>query len=1335
MSPRTQVGWDTIRSGRQGYSEPSPIPMERLASLSLTTQLPNDPSTPFRFGLTPARDYGTTTMRQLNKVEGKDLARLNPTDFAHLLRTLLYAEAKVRNLASTGVHVSTAITVADGGEDGRWNAPIQPTDYIPNSLTIYQIKAQALSPQECADELFVANPPKPTKTTKGKKKPAKRPLKPAVADALTKKGCYCFFCSARYPQTSITARLTKVRSVLTKTHARFKNAKFAFLDADKIAAWANLHASAVAFVSAKLNLMPEVALRDWRAWSRDLEITKYPFESNPYLDIHLQNLRKLANGDRQIARVYGPSGVGKTRLVYEVFRPVTSGGSAPDSTLADTVVYLDLSTNADNKVEAVQQIAESGMSGTLIVDNCSAANHGKLTRFASIADATISLISIDYEEQKLPDKTVGIELDPARMGDIVQRILRKNPELKALTDDQIAHIAQFSHGFPQIAVLMAKQRAAPTIEQLTELEFVKKLLWGRDPPDQAAFELLQVLALFTNIGAEGTLSGQLTFVRSKFTSFASDHQLRAKAARFQKLRVIQPAGDYWLVAPRPLAVALAANWWETATATQIAALLPELEQYKLVEPLCQQLRLLSFSNRLTAITTDLCGPTGPFAHAELMFSQAGSQLFRALSELNPELALDALDRLVSQRTVEQLRQISGPPRRNLVWALEKLCWPAALFHKAALTLLKFAAAENESWSNNSTGQFAQLFQVFLSGTRLPAMDRLDVIREALTTNDDAIGRLCVGALGQALYTGTVTRSGGVEVRGSSLPEKDWHPEKWGDVWDYQFAAFSLLADLAVTDTVVGAAAKATAGKYLRTVVRAHLLDRAEPIVVKLAGHFKGFWPEARSSLEAALEYDAGSTPAVAQRLEKIKALLEPAAPTQRIDQYVIHGGFRHRKLANGDFEDLAGQDSVALGKELGLIWDQTPEIAGILRVQADKAWEFGEGLAQSVGEPDRFVTWALDTLKTTEASKQNPRLLIGFLSALKNSKITDDTLARVRSEPELNRHYIALARSRPLTDADVEAIVQLVRTRSLPPELLTELSYGSVTDTIPADRLLNLFMPLARERKDAINPIYGVLAMFAFRDEARWQQIQSSVRELMMLDGFVATLDDRNEHHWEEHCRRLFAQPDAPLAISLATQIVGAENADGPDMSFDSTRKRLLTLLFTKHGAETWPIIGAALLGEDSFRFSGLLSADTLHTGITPDQPPESFSSPFWALEAKVVIPWFRQHPEAVESIFRSVALFTTQPDHSLAWHPLILEMMREFFEPSYASEIGANLWSFGSSGSRVPYIQRRIRLLESLLKESKPALRAMARTWIDHFKSDLADEKKEDEQNRAGIW
>lgn len=51
------------------------------------------------------RDTPSIRMRHLNKIEGKDLTRLNPTDFAYLLRVLLYAEANRRDPSSTAEHL------------------------------------------------------------------------------------------------------------------------------------------------------------------------------------------------------------------------------------------------------------------------------------------------------------------------------------------------------------------------------------------------------------------------------------------------------------------------------------------------------------------------------------------------------------------------------------------------------------------------------------------------------------------------------------------------------------------------------------------------------------------------------------------------------------------------------------------------------------------------------------------------------------------------------------------------------------------------------------------------------------------------------------------------------------------------------------------------------------------------------------------------------------------------------------------------------------------------------------------------------------------------------
>src|SRR5208282_3467856 len=100
-------------------------------------------------------------------------------------------------------------------------------------------------------------------------------------------------------------------------------------------------------------------------------------------------------------------------------------------------------------------------------------------------------------------------------------------------------------------------------------------------------------------------------------------------------RVIQSAGDYWFVSPKPLAVALAAEWWESATTEELLRVLPEIENNRLVDAFCSQLRLLDASENARRIVRDLCAANGPFGSAEVIFSRVGSKLLRSIVELNP----------------------------------------------------------------------------------------------------------------------------------------------------------------------------------------------------------------------------------------------------------------------------------------------------------------------------------------------------------------------------------------------------------------------------------------------------------------------------------------------------------------------------------------------------------------------------------------------------------------------------------------------------------------------------------------------------------------------------
>ena len=155
-----------------------------------------------------------------------------------------------------------------------------------------------------------------------------------------------------------------------------------------------------------------------------------------------------------------------------------------------------------------------------------------------------------------------------------------------------------------------------------------------------------------------------------------------------------------LVAPPPLEVALAANWWENATVDELMKLFPPMEECGLRPYFCNQVQRLHFSQKAQEIAAKLCGDRGPLSGAEVLNTVAGSQLFRAIAELNPSAATDCLHRVFAAKTTEELLQFRTG-RRNLIWALEKLCWERTTFAKAAEVLLCFAAAETENIGNSA----------------------------------------------------------------------------------------------------------------------------------------------------------------------------------------------------------------------------------------------------------------------------------------------------------------------------------------------------------------------------------------------------------------------------------------------------------------------------------------------------------------------------------------------------------------------------------------------------------------------------------------------------------
>jgi hypothetical protein len=109
----------------------------------------------------------------------------------------------------------------------------------------------------------------------------------------------------------------------------------------------------------------------------------------------------------------------------------------------------------------------------------------------------------------------------------------------------------------------------------------------------------------------------------------------------------------------------------------------------------------------------------------------------------------------------------------------------------ALALL--AEAENETWANNASAEFVTRFQIYLGGTAVPYMHRLEVLDELLATKRPSLASLVVKALAQLVERDAVRFAS--DPVSDELPEQEWQPRTHKEHFDC-VAAMNRLANIA-----------------------------------------------------------------------------------------------------------------------------------------------------------------------------------------------------------------------------------------------------------------------------------------------------------------------------------------------------------------------------------------------------------------------------------------------------------------------------------------------------------------------------------------------------------
>ena len=798
------------------------------------------------------------------EVTGKHVAVLPERTLPQLLRRLLIAEAQARGLPAAGIHVAASIHTADGGEDGRieWTGGPERTPFLPSRLCQFQSKAGSIGPKAAGRAML---------TRKGA-------VKDMVRLAAEAGGCYVMLCGHSYVQKQIEARERAIRETLRDAGLTINDAQVDFRDADQIAAWANHHPSVATWLKEQTQPGTIGPFRSWSHWAGRTEHDGSPWVEDSRLPGLRAWLRERITEPRSVCRIAGPSGIGKSRLTLEALGPA-EGDDTGGRFLGDLVLYaVESEAGSEAVAGVVQTLADDGQRAVVVVDRCAPETHQIIAGMVLRGSSRLSLVTIDDEVPTgTPDRTT-VEI-PKAPSAVTEAII--NNVLPGLPSEDRWRLERLSEGFPRIALLVGQAwTESRPIAHVIEDDLVDAFILGRRPQERdLLIESATLVATFALVRVEPPDGDQLGEIAARGRGLTAAG-LRAAIRRLIDRGVAQRRGRAVTIQPHPIAMKLAERQWREWSREKWDVVLAGDASPDLKVLVARQLAWINTTEPASKVVQHVCRFGGPFDGVEGISRTNHAEVLSALAEVDPEAVAGQIARCLDD--VEDLSKVESDTRHHLVWALEKIAFHPDSFEDGARLLLRLAVAENETWGNNATRQFKDLFPMLLANTAADGNARLSVLDEAAESNDARQRAIVIEALIAGSGMDHFSRFLGPESHGSHPALKSWRPATDKEAASYVQGCVTRLAGFAARDGEAGRNARAGLGRNLRGLVGSGFIDVVETAVRQM-DTVAGYWPEALEGLGHFLRYDAGKTgQEAANRVRTLIAELTPESLESRV---------------------------------------------------------------------------------------------------------------------------------------------------------------------------------------------------------------------------------------------------------------------------------------------------------------------------------------------------------------------------------------------------------------------------------------------------------------------
>ena len=1259
------------------------------------------------------------------QVTNDDIKRLDDSLLVELLWRLVNLELSANRIERYDSQVPLSIYIKDGGIDGlaRWTEGPNKTDMLPRRTVGFQAKATDMSAAACSSEVITKD----------------ATLKPQVRKLVEQGGAYVLFLGRDCVEGSKVPRIANIKAAIERASevaggTKLKAGEVYIYDATDIAGWVNTYPAAVAAVFDYLG-KPGAGAHTWK------ELSGYPAFEVPFADADqeraeiVESLRLAAIEARSVTRITGASGLGKSRLVFEAFRPPDDPAVNPTQARISSQFCLFNAARTPGIDGLVRAWRRANSIGTVVVDDCPIELHETIAEEIRRADSRLTLI------------TIGNDLDSSAYAGTSTRLLRLEPAtteliqalldgaFKDLTPDDRRFIAnELAQGYPLMAIRTAEARVdhAPLSSRLTAPVLARMLGKNVEVGSRAA-KVISACALFENVGFEGEVAPEREFVRSVFCPEMSKEDFYADLVEFQKRGAVTQYGRVIQVRPRPLAIRLAADWWDKCPPERAVEIIGLQFPAALADAFCERLRMLDFVPALSNITEGLCGKSGPFGQAKVLSSDLGSQLFRAIAEVNPVRAAAALDYAFGNWTSDQLQTLEGNPRRNLVWALEKLAFRETTFSRAAQFLIRLACAENEKWSNNATGVLARLFMVLLSGTQAPLELKFPLLRQMARGEGVDVKRIAITALNSALTTDNFTGTSGSEYQSSSGPLPQYRPKTWKEVFDYWRMCLEELAQLTKESDENGERAAETIVSHIRGLVQHGRLDDVEWVIGAVIDELRSrgrVWAQAVDAVKAVLKYDLDrAPPGTEARVRTWLQTLVPLDISQRLSLLVTEASFDHAENPDGSWMDVAASDAEKFGQECGREWKTVVLYLDlVLKGEQRQAYAFGRGLARGSNVATELYSTVLAQLAYIPFELRNSALLGGWLSVVAedDAAACDTLFISLAKYPALRQSLPNIARGLRLNDCRIAVLKDLVQAEKIEVRQLYGLSNGQAMAEVSVQQISELNRVLLQKGIDGAWAALDILFMYSHGKPDLVESLRDEFSAIISTEGMLSSEPaQRDSHEFEVVTRRLIPQ-SAELAEFLAKELCSTV-ISGRRVS-DHLSEKLLESLFKEQAEVSWPIVRQALVEGDNAAQWRLITS----LGRNGDQ-----SRAIDNLDLRFLREWCNADPLVAPALVARIVR-VMEKDESDEWRlsnaaMMLINGFADF--DGVLNALSASLHTFSWSGSLVPFYDRLIGVLTPMLAHERDVVRTWAQRMIDGAIESRTHESSRDEEQLVGRW